>query len=169
MTISTGVYVETRVRTAVHLTDVILGSFGTILAHLGLSQASLNADWDVLEAGLKTWIAEGSLGEVRLECGDPRYPVAVFRVPIEYRVSSEGDIAFVTSQARIARSLAKLESAPAGTSYRVVVKYAGTHTHVDGWTSTTLADTSGMSMYALGGLGSGPDAGASLSYYSRGG
>ena len=70
---SVGVQTETRVRTAVHLTDAIMGTFSHILAHLGLRSAYLNEHWTTIEVGLKTWIAEGSLEAVRLECGARRY------------------------------------------------------------------------------------------------
>jgi hypothetical protein len=162
-----GTQSETRVRTAVHLSDAIMGTFEHILAHLGLTSTYLNQHWKTIEAGLKTWIAEGSLEAVRLECGNPDRPVAVFEIPITYKITGSGDITFVTSQTRITRSLAKLQSVPAGSSYRVVVSYAGTHAHVDGWHETTLGDTSGMSSYSLGGVARGPDASARLTALSR--
>jgi hypothetical protein len=92
----------------------------------------------------------------------------VFNVPLSYKVSGAGDITFITSQARLTRALAKLESVPPGTSYRVVVTYRGSHSTVDGWSLTSAADTSRMGSYALGGLASGPDASASMIYFSRG-
>lgn len=167
MSVSTGTYVQTNVRTAVHLTDVIMGTFEHILAHLGLSSAYLSRQWKTIERGLRTWIAEGSLGDVRLDCGDPQDPDAVFQVPLSYRLNGDGDIAFVTSQARLTRALAKLESVPTGIAYRVVVNFDGDHTHVDGWSPTTSANTNGMNSYAFGSLGAGPDASASLTYFSR--
>lgn len=168
MSVTTGTYVETKTRTAVYLTDVIMGTFENILAHLSFGSAYLTRHWNTIERGLITWIAEGSLEDVRLECGDPSDPEAVFKVPLGYQVSGDGDITFVTSQARVARALAKLESVPAGTRYRVVVSFRGAHTEVDGWESTTAVSTDGMRSYALGSLGAGPDASASLTYFSRG-
>ncbi|HEX8205118.1 MAG TPA: hypothetical protein VF587_03565 [Solirubrobacteraceae bacterium] len=168
MSTGVGTHAGTNVRTAVHLTDAIMGTFQDILAHLGLGVGYLNRHWAVIEEGLTTWIAEGSLEDVRLECGDPSNADAVFRVPLSYRVSGAGDITFVTSQARLARALAKYESLPVGTAYRVVVSHRWTPSHVDGWSDTTAADTSGMSSYHLGGVGSGPDASASLTYHARG-
>jgi hypothetical protein len=166
--ISVVVQTETRVRTAVHLTDAIMGTFEHILAHLALKSTYLNDNWTTIEAGLKTWIAEGSLETVRLECGARTRPEAVFEIPISYKVTGSGDITYVTSQARITRALAKLQTVPSGTSYRVVVEHAGRHTHVDGWQPTTLADTSGMNSYSIGGVASGPDASARLTALSRG-
>lgn len=162
------VQTETRVRTAVHLTDAIMGTFSHILAHLGLNSAYLTKHWATIEAGLKTWIAEGSLEDVRLECGPRSKPNAVFEIPISYKITGSGDITFVTSQTRITRTLAKLQTVPAGTSYRVVVeRNTSSHSHVDGWAPTTLADTSGMSSFSLGGVASGPDAAARLTAFSR--
>jgi hypothetical protein len=166
---SVGVQTETRVRTAVHLTDAIMGTFSHILAHLGLRSAYLNEHWTTIEVGLKTWIAEGSLEAVRLECGARARPDAVFEIPISYKITGSGDITFVTSQTRITRSLAKLQSVPSGSSYRVVVEHTGAHTQIDGWKPTSLADISGMSSYSLGGVASGPDASARLTALSRSG
>lgn len=168
MSTAVGTHAATHVRTAVHLADAIMGTFEHILAHLGLSSQYLDRNWAVIESGLTTWIAEGSLADVRLECGAPSDPDAVFNVPLSYKISGAGDITFVTSQARLTRALAKLESVPRGASYRVVVTYRGSPSTVDGWSSTTAADTSGMGSYALGGLASGPDASASMTYFSRG-
>jgi hypothetical protein len=167
MSVSTGTHVETNVRTAVHLTDVIMGTFEHILAHLGLGSGYLSRHWRTIECGLRTWIAEGSLDDVRLECGDSEAPDAVFQVPISYRINGDGDIAFVTSQARLTRALAKLESVRRGSAYRVVVTFDGGHTHVDGWSPTSSAVTNGMKSYVFGSLGAGPDASASLTYFSR--
>jgi hypothetical protein len=167
MTTALRTHVATNVRTAVHLSDAILGTFEHILAHLGLASTYLDRHWKTIETGLITWISEGSLADARLECGDPADPEAVFTVPLSYKVSGAGDISFVTSQARITRALAKCESVPSGTLYRVVVSHIGNYTPVDGWSLATAADTSGLSSYALGGLASGPDASAALNYYSR--
>jgi hypothetical protein len=68
---------------------------------------------------------------------------------------------------RLARLTAKLTAVPAGTPYRVVTSHTGPHANVDGWSSTTSADRSGLSTYRLGSLGSGPDASASLIYHHR--
>ncbi len=168
MSVSTGTHSNTRTRTAVHLADAIMGTFAHILGHFGLSSSYLDRHWTTIEAGLITWIAEGSLTEVRLECGNSANADAVFRVPLTYTFTGSGDITFVTSQARVTRALAKLTAVPAGSDYRVVVGFNGPRTPVNGWSSTSFADTSGMSSYALGGLASGPDAAASLTSYSRG-
>jgi hypothetical protein len=127
----------------------------------------LSLHWKTIERGLRTWIAEGSLDDVRLECGDTGDPDAVFQVPLSYRLNGDGDIAFVGSQAPLTRALAKLESVPNGRAYRVVVTFDGDHTHIDGWSPTNSASTNGVSSYAFGGLGAGPDAMASLTHFSR--
>lgn len=158
---------STRTQTAVHLTDVITGAFSTIVSSLGLSTARLRTDWNAIERGLMTWIDEGSLKEVCLELGDPDDPLAVLEIPIAYRLTGAGDVEFVASRARLARLTAKLQSVPAGTSYRVVAFHHGAHAEVPGWGPCTGADRSGLSAYRLGSLGSGPEASASLIYHHR--
>ena len=167
MSTSVGTRTTTRTQTATHLSDAILGSFSSILARLGLSDSYLARHWSTIENGLTTWIEEGSLDEARLEIGSPTDPDAVFNVPIEYRYTGEGNIEFVTSQARLARAMAKLTAVPARTEYRVVVTHRCQHTEVSGWSETTAANTSGLSAYRLGGLAAGPDASASMTYLSR--
>jgi hypothetical protein len=167
MSASVGTYTSTRTQTATHLSDAILGTFSSILATLGLGDSYLARYWATIENGLTIWIEEESLEDVRLEIGSPSNPEAVFEVPIGYRTTGEGNREFVTSQARLARAMAKFTSAPAGADYRVVVTHRCQHTPVSGWSSTTLADTSRLSAYHLGSLASGPDASASLTYLSR--
>lgn len=167
MSTGTSAYVATRTQTAVHLADAIMGTFTTVLAHLGLGDSYLARNWQVIENGLTAWIEEGTLADVRLEVGDTGDPDAVFKVPIEYRINGEGDREFVTSQARLARALAKYESVPNNSAYRIVVRHTGYHCHVDGWRATTAADTSRLSSFQLGSVASGPDASASMTYLSR--
>ena len=167
MSTSVGTYTSTHTQTATHLSDAILGNFSAVLASLGLGDSYLARNWEVIEDGLITWIEEGTLADVRLEIGSPSNPHAVFDVPITYRTTGEGNREFVTSQARLARAMAKFESVPAGSSYRVVVSHRGLRTDVPGWTSTTAADTSGLTSYRLGSLAGGPDASAAMSYLTR--
>jgi hypothetical protein len=161
------VSVATRTQTAVHLTDVITGAFSAIIASLGLSAGYLRRHWEVIELGLMTWIEEGSLSAVSLELGDPADPRAILEIPLAYRFTGVGNVEFVASRARLARLTAKLERVPAGTPYRVVVSHDGAHSPVDGWSSTTGANRSGLSVYNLGSLGSAPHAAASLNYLHR--
>ena len=169
MSTAVGTHINTRVKTAVHLTDAIMGTFQNIVASLGLSSGYLQNHWDVIERGLKAWIAEGSLDEVRLEFGSESDPEVIFVIPLSYEVTGDGDVTFVTSQARLARMMAKLETVPAGTSYRLVVSHNGSYQWVDGWQNSSFADTSALtSSYAMGNVASGPDASASINYLSRG-
>jgi hypothetical protein len=165
--IHTNITTATRAQTAVHVTGAVMDTFQNVLASLGLSSRYLDRHWDTIETGLKAWIDEGSLEHVQLECGDARDPDAVFLIPLSYRTAGNGDLAFVTSHARVVRALAKLESVPAGTDYRVVVKTKSWAKELDGWSSTTAADTSGLSSYELGGVAGAPHASASLTYFHR--
>ncbi len=158
---------STRTQTAVHLTDIITGAFSHIVAHMGTSPGYIHQHWATIELGLMTWIEEGSLSDVSLEFGDPRTPVAIFEIPLQYRFTGTGDVEFVASRARLARLMAKIDKVPVGTSYRVVANHDGPHAEVAGWSTTTAADRHGLSSYNLGSLGSGPEAAASLKHLSR--
>jgi hypothetical protein len=79
--VSTYSVIITRVHTAVHLTDVILGTIGDILADLGVVTSGFTRDWEMNERAIKTWIMEGSLAQVILECHQPSKTIAGHRVP----------------------------------------------------------------------------------------
>jgi len=163
---ATVTYAYTRVHTATHLTDIILGTIGDILADLRISTGPLNELWEANENAIKAWITEGCLDAVLVEC-QPPYGRAkpVFEFPVEYAASGTGDAEFTASRARFARFLAKLDRVPAGTTFRLVCTFNGPHSIQPGWDRTTRASTSGLDSITFGTLGSGPHASAGLRYH----
>lgn len=163
---STFTYNYTRVHTATHLTEVILGSIGDILADLGINAGPLQREWAIYENAIKAWIAEGSLDQVVLECHPPTGPAKpVIEFPVTYTASGTGDAEFTASRARLARFRAKVDRVPAGTTFKVVCTFNGPHSSQDGWSSTTRASTSGLQSLSFGTVGSAPHASASLRYH----
>ena len=105
----------TRTHTATYLTDLILGTISDILGHLGIAASGFGRDWDMNEAAINAWIAEGSLAQVALECHRPLGLVApVIEFPVTYTAAGAADAEFTASRARLARFLAKLDQVPAG-------------------------------------------------------
>jgi hypothetical protein len=61
MTVSSHTLAYTRAHTATHLTGVILGAIGDILADLGISCSRFTREWQQNENAIQAWITEGSL------------------------------------------------------------------------------------------------------------
>jgi len=166
MTISTHTLVYTRVHTATHLTEVILGAIGDILADLGIAYSDFTRGWEQNENAIQAWITEGSLDQVVLECHQPSGTVdPVIEFPVAYTTTGAGDAEFTASRARLARFRAKLDRVPAGTTYRLFCTFAGRpHTPQPGWSPGTRASTDGLRGITFGTLGRAPHASAGMRY-----
>jgi hypothetical protein len=164
--VSTSTY--TRTHTATHLADVILGSIADILGTLGIDPTRVFADWDTDQRAISAWITEGSLSCVVLECHQPNGAVApIFEFPVSYVGTGEGDRKFTADRAALARYLAKLQSVPQGTVYRIFCSYNGAHSNQAGWSTGQRASVTGMRSYSFGTLASGPHASAGLRYFTK--
>lgn len=158
----------TRVQTATHLADVILGSIADILATLGIDPTHLFADWKTDQSAIANWVEEGSLRCVALECHRPNGTVSpVFEFPVSYTGTGLGDRNFTADRAALARYLAKLQSVPYGTSYRLFCSFNGPRSKQPGWSPGTRASIEGMNSTSFGTLAAGPHATAGLRYYRQ--
>lgn len=163
---TTSTYSYTRVHTATHLTEVILGSISGILAELGINTNELVRNWETYENGIKAWITEGTLDQVVLECHRPSGVVKpVIEFPVVYSASGTGDTEFTASRARMARFLAKLDTVPAGTTYKLICTFNGPCSDQPGWGSATRASTTGLQSLSFGTLGTAPGGSASMRYH----
>jgi hypothetical protein len=164
----TSVATYTRTHTATHLADVILGSIADILGTLGIDATRVFADWDTDQRAISAWIAEGSLASVTLECHQPSGAIApIFEFPVSYAGTGEGDRKFTADRAALARYLAKLQSVPKGTVYKLFCSYNGSHSDQSGWGPGARASVSGMRSYSFGTLAAGPHASAGLRYFTK--
>ncbi len=158
----------TRAHTATYLTEVVLGTVGDILAHLGIAASEFTRDWDTNEAAINAWIAEGSLEQVVLECHQPSGVVEpVIDFPVTYTAAGAADAEFTASRARLARFLAKLSTVPAGTAYQLFCTFTGPHTPQSGWGPGIRASTDGLRSTTFGTLGRAPHGSAGLRYLYR--
>lgn len=165
---STSTATYTRVHTATHLADVIMGSIADILGSLKLDTTRLFADWATDQQAIAAWIAEGSLSTVALECHQPNGVVApVLEFPVSYSGTGEGDRKFTADRAALAKYLAKLQTVPAGTTYRLFCSFNGAHTTQPGWGAGSRASTAGMQSYTFGTLAAGPHASTGLRYFTK--
>ena len=164
----TSVATYARTHTATHLADVILGSIADILGTLGIDATRVFADWDTDQRAISAWIGEGSLASVTLECHQPGGSVApIFEFPVSYVGTGEGDRKFTADRAALARYLAKLQTVPSATVYRLFCSYNGSHSDQAGWGPGTRASLSGMRSYSFGTLAAGPHASAGLRYFTK--
>jgi hypothetical protein len=163
---TTSTYSYTRVHTATHLTEVILGTIGDILADLGIDTSPLHARWVTNETAIKAWITEGSLAAVVLECKPPTGTARpVIEFPVQYAASGTGDAEFTASRARLARFRAKLDRVPYGTTFQLVCTFNGAHSSQPDWSPTTRASLAGLQSLKFGTIGSAPHASAGLNYH----
>jgi hypothetical protein len=164
----TSVSTYSRTHTATHLADIILGSIADILGTLGINATRVFADWDTHQHAISAWITEGSLASVALECHQPGGAVApIFEFPVSYAGTVEGDRKFTADRAALARYLAKLQSVPTGTVYRLFCTYNGSHSDQTGWIPATRTSLTGMSSYSFGTLAAGPHASAGLRFFTK--
>lgn len=165
---TTSVSTYTRVQTATHLADVVLGSIADILATLGVDATRVFADWDTDQKAIAAWITEGSLSTVILECHQPNGTVSpIFEFPVAYGVTGEGDRKFTADRAALARYLAKLKTVPTGTVYRIFCTFTGAHSAQQGWNAGSRASVAGMRSYSFGTLAAGPHASTGLRYFNK--
>lgn len=163
MPTATSTSTHTRTNTAVHLTDVILGAIGDILAQLGIDTTRLYADWDQDERAIKKWIEEESLKQVVVECRQPGGKVSpIIEFPVAYESCGVGDALFTTQRVQLARFRAKLASVPRGTTFGLICTYRSAHTNMPGWKPARRASTEGLQALNFGTLGSAPHASASM-------
>src|SRR6266576_5336093 len=87
---------------------------------LGIHATRVFADGDTDQRAISAWIQEGSLACVALECHQPSGAVApIFEFPVSYVGTGVGDRKFTADRAALARYLAKLQSVPRGTVYKL--------------------------------------------------
>lgn len=161
----TGTSVHTLTQTATHLTDVIMGTIGDILATLRMDRTALYRDWAQDEAAIKAWLVEQSLACVILECHRPNGTVdPVIEFPVRYNANGTGSHSFTADRAALARYRAKLDSVPPGTTHRLFCTFRGPRTPQPGWSAGTRASTTGLTSQRYGTLGRAPDATVEMRY-----
>lgn len=142
-----------------------MGTIADILADLRIDLTRLYRDWTQDESAIATWIEEGSLQEVVLECHQPNGTVTpVLEFPVAYLNSGVGDAAFTSDRAALARYRAKLDRVPAGTTFTLLCSFSGPHSDQPGWGPGTRASVAGLRSSRFGTLGSAPHASVGMRY-----
>jgi len=164
---STSTTTYTRTQTATHLADVLMSTIAQILISLGIDTTRYFKRIQTDERAIKAWIEEGSLKTLHVECTSPGGTLLkTFQFDVAYTSANVGDTAFTNTQAQALRYMAKVGSVPRGTTYRLVCTFNFTHSTQDGWSTTSLASTAGLTSRSIGTLASGPHASTSTRIYS---
>jgi hypothetical protein len=154
---STHTTTYTRTHTATHLSGVIVASIAEILATLGIDSTTLYRDWHQDSSAISTWIEEGSLAVVVLECQRPSGVAdPIFEFAVSYTAGGYGDKQFTADNASLMRYAAKLRAVPAGTTFRLFCTFNGSHSSQPGWSAGTRASTDGLRTRTIGTLAGGP-------------
>jgi hypothetical protein len=165
---STATSTYTITQTATFIADVIMGSIADILGTLGIDATRVFRDWAQDEAAITAWIAEQSLEAVVLECHQPNGSVnPIVEFPVQYTAAGTGNKTFTADRASLARYLAKLQSVPRNTTYRLFVTFRKARTEQAGWSAGTRAGTEGMRSTSFGTLAGAPHASTGLRYLTR--
>jgi hypothetical protein len=153
-----------RTRTEVYVGGKIAYAMQVILTELGLGALSRAYDWSDVERALGIWLGEAKLSYAKLEIyqrGTSRL-LATFDVDIDYSVG-EPSMRHDAELSRLAARKVALQTS-GSLSFRVILGTKPGARHVDGWSSTTLGDASGLRKRTIGELARGPGIGSELGY-----
>ncbi|MBB3753678.1 hypothetical protein FHT44_006200 [Mycolicibacterium sp. BK634] len=136
-----------------------MSSITDILVSLGIDTARHMREWVQNTNAISSWIEEGSLREVALECIQPDGTVApVFEFTVAYTTGGVGDRKFTADNASLLKYAARIQRVPAGTTFRLFCSYRWTASDQPGWGPGTRASTIGLRTRSIGTLATGPDA-----------
>lgn len=148
---STFVVVNTFTHSVTYVTDNILRSLQDIVRQCGLSPAKISDEWDVLERGIKKWIATGDLEQLILEVYHPKTDALIDRWDFEiYYGYTDGNGSFYVDTEQIKYAIKKAGVWPSDASYRIVADTKAGRPDVAGWSSTTLRSTAGFVKQSFG-------------------
>jgi len=167
------VAVRTNVTTyaTTHVATNMLRSLKQLIQGCGLDPARLLSQWAALEDGVATWLASGHLEALVLEVFDPSDRVddrrGRFDFTIDYGYYPDGDGELWLDPRAVRQAIIKAGSYPTACDYRFVADTAAGAPPVDGWSSTTLRSTAGMTRRTVGTAIGGGSLGGNLAYYTK--
>jgi hypothetical protein len=165
--VTTAVRINTTVYSSTHVSMNMLLGLKEIIEGCGLDTGRIAREWDVLDRGVSTWVGSGHLKELVLEVFDPTRGaklVGRFDFTLDYTYGA-GDGELWLDTDAVAWTIKKNGSYPSRCDYRIVADNRDGAAEVDGWSSTTLRSTAGMTRHSTGTAISGGQTGAGLSYW----
>jgi hypothetical protein len=165
---ATIVRVNTHTQSVTHIAYSIGAVIQAIVIELGLSPSHLHQQWDGLEEGLTTWLAEHSLKTAILEIFTSSVvPVGRVDLQISYGSYLDDERRFYSDLTAAKLAARKLGQVTSSYRYRIVVDVENWATSVPGWSSTTLLSTDGLRRRAVGDLLGSPDIRSNLAIWIR--
>lgn len=165
---STSVAVNTYVHTVNYVATKLLHSLQQLIRLSGLDPAKLIGQWDVLEAGISTWLSTQHLRQVTLEIFSDSSDELVLRWDFDIKhKATGGDGSLWTDTDALRYAIDKAGMPPSGCNYRVLVDTAPGAVEVKGWSSTSSRSTAGFKRYGVGATIGGDGISADASYWRK--
>jgi Bacterial HORMA domain 2 len=169
---STAVQVNTAAHAATHVATNLVRSVRALVKGCGLDTTRLVGQWEVLEAGVSSWLASKHLRALTLEVFDPNRKagadlVGRFDFTIDYGYDADGDGDLWFDPDAVAYAIRKNGAIPARCDYRLVADNAPGRPDVPGWSSTSYRSTADFTRHTIGSTTGGGSLGVNLAYYSR--
>jgi hypothetical protein len=146
----------------------MLRGLKSIIAGSGLDTKKIVSQWGILEHGVAVWLKSGHLSKLILEVwaeGNSARLIGRFDFTIDYVYGSDGEGDLWLDSAAVAWIIKKHGLYPANCSYRIVADTSDGAPAVDGWSTTRLVSTSGLTQHSIGAVVGGGTVGATLSYW----
>jgi len=165
---STFVAVNTYTHSVTYVAENILRSLQDIVRMSGLDPTKISDEWEVLERGMRTWLASKHLETIVLEVYNPATDALIGRWDIDIAYDWNGDNGrFWVDTEQIKMAIKKAGVWPSESKYRIVCTNKDGRADVIGWSSTTLRSTAGMIKQSLGSTIEHSGLGAGASYYRK--
>ncbi len=164
---STFVSVNTYTHSVTYVTDKMLTSLKDIIRLSGLSPEKLVNEWEVLDRGIKTWLATQDLQRVHLEVYNPSTGKLVGRWDFELYYGFSGDGAFYVDADAINYHIIKAGQWPSSCEYRIVLNTKPGCPDVEGWSTTTMYSTAGFIKQSIGTTIDGSGLSAGTGYWRK--
>ncbi|MEY9912815.1 hypothetical protein ABIA35_009082 [Catenulispora sp. MAP12-49] len=169
---TTSVRVNTTTYATTHVAANMIRSLKQIIRASGLDLVHLVDQWEVLEAGVTTWLQSKHLTGLVLEVFDPRERSATslvgrfdFTIDYDYGADSDGDLWLDPDM--IDYVVRKNGVYPAQCRYTFIASTKPGRPAVPGWDGTQFRSTDHLTRRTAGTAITGGVIGAALSYYTR--
>ena len=159
--------VDTNTHTVTYVTDKILLSVKEIILASGLDPRKMARSWVALESGVSVWLRSEHLQRITLEIFNPKTDDLVCRWDLEIIYSYGGDGSLWADTDAIRYNIKKAGLIASTCDYSISVQNKAYAPKVDGWSTTTLRATTGLSRYSIGTSIGGNGLAAGISYWGQ--
>ena len=144
------VTVYTYAHSVAYVTEKMLSSIKQIIRDVGLDPSKFASNFNVYDAGVRTWLESKHLKQAVLEVANASGSLVTrCDFSIDYGYSSGEGSMWVDTDA-IKYSIAKLGVLPSSCTYRVILSVGTGAPHVNGWSDCEFLSTAGFVKQSLG-------------------